>query len=85
MNHFTARGFSAAPENCATRQGIRCDQPVKTDTGGVAPDAFRPRPAKTRLDEEIDPDQYPEQPREATVTVGEIEIGEQARHAGAAG
>ena len=32
-------------------------------------------------DEEIDPDQHPEQPRKAAVAVGEIEIGEQARHA----
>ena len=30
---------------------------------------------------EIDPDQHPEQPREAAVTMREIEIGEQARHA----
>ena len=32
--------------------------------------------------EEIDLDQHPEQPREATVAVGEIEIGKQARHTG---
>ena len=32
-------------------------------------------------DEEIDLDQHPEQPREAAVAVGEIEIGEQARDA----
>ena len=32
-------------------------------------------------DEEIDPDQHPEQPRKAAVAVGEIEISEQARHA----
>ena len=31
--------------------------------------------------EEIDLDQHSEQPREAAVAVGEIEIGEQARHA----
>ena len=33
-------------------------------------------------DEEIDLDQHAEQAREAAVAVGEIEIGEQARHAG---
>ena len=33
-------------------------------------------------DKEIDLDQHPEQPREAAVAVGEIEIGEQAWHAG---
>ena len=33
-------------------------------------------------DEEIDLDQHAEQPREPAVAVGEIEIGEQARHAG---
>ena len=32
-------------------------------------------------DEEIDPDQRPEQPREPAVAVREFEIGEQARHA----
>ncbi len=32
-------------------------------------------------DKEIDLDQHPEQPREAAVAVGEIEVGEQARHA----
>ena len=32
--------------------------------------------------EEIDLDQHPEQPREAAVAVGEIEIGEQAGHGG---
>ena len=31
-------------------------------------------------DQEIDPDQHAEQPREAAVAVGEIEIDEQARH-----
>ena len=32
--------------------------------------------------EEIDLDQHPEQPREAAVTVGEIEIGEQGSTGG---
>ena len=32
-------------------------------------------------DQEIDLDQHPKQPREAAVAVGEIEFGEQARHA----
>ena len=35
-------------------------------------------------DEEIDLDQHAEQAREAAVAVGEIKIGEQARHAGVA-
>ena len=33
-------------------------------------------------EEKIDLDQHSEQAREPTVTVGEIEIGEQTRHAG---
>src|SRR5262249_55141899 len=33
-------------------------------------------------DQEIDPDQHPEQPREVAVAMSEIEIGKQARHAG---
>ena len=32
--------------------------------------------------EEVDLDQHPEQPSEPAVAVGEIDIGEQARHAG---